>query len=86
VYVATARVWAAVEDDAEYIAIDADSEDDLYDLMDEVDPEDILYLELGDGAADLFIRMDAFIPNPICVRGDEAAIAKIEKLLCRKVR
>lgn len=85
-YVATARVWAAVEADAEYISVDADSEDDLYDLMDEVDPEDVLYLDLQAGAADLLIRMDAYIPNPICVRGDEAEIAKIEKLLCRKVR
>lgn len=86
IYVATARAWAAADPDADYMAVDADSEDDLYDLMDECDPDDVLYLELGEGAADVLIRMDAFISNPIAVRGDEAEIEKIEKTLCRKVR
>lgn len=85
-FAATSRVWAMIDPDADYAAVDADSEDDLYDLMDECDPEDVLYLELGEGAADVLIRMDAFIPNPIAVRGDEAEIGKIEKTLCRKVR
>ena len=86
VYVSTTRVWAKIDEDADYTAIDADSEDDLYDLMDECDPDDILYLELGEGAADVLIRMDAFIPNPIAVCGDEAEIAKAEAVLCRKMR
>lgn len=85
-YVSTSRVWGIADPDAEYTSVDADSEDDLYDLMDEVDPEDILYLELGEGAADVLIRMDAFLPNPIAVCGDEAEIVKLEQTLCRKVR
>ena len=85
-YVSSSRVWAAVEPDADYTAVDGDSEDDIYDLLDEVDPDEVLYLQLQDGAADVLIRMDAFIPNPIAVKGDEAEIAKIEKWLCRKVR
>lgn len=86
IYVATARVWALADSDAEYTAVDGDSEDDLYDLVDEADPEDVLYLELSEGAADVLIRMEAFIPNPIAVKGDEEEIRKIEKALCRKVR
>lgn len=85
-YVSTTRVAALVDADAEYTLVDGDSEDDIYDLMDECDPEDILYLELGEGAADVLISMDAFIPNPIAVRGDEAEIKKVEEMLCRKVR
>lgn len=85
-YVATSRMWAEVDSDAEYTAIDGDSEDDLNDLSDEVDPDEVMYLELGEGAADVLIRMEGFLSNPIAVRGDEAEIAKIENLLCRKVR
>ena len=85
-YVSSSRVWAAVEPDAEYTAVDGDSEDDIYDLLDEVDPDEVLYLELREGAGDVLIRMDAFIPNPVAVRGDEGEIEKIEKWLCRKVR
>ncbi len=85
-YVSTSRAWGIADPDAEYTAIDADSEDDLYDLMDEVEPEDVLYLELNEGAADVLIRMDAFLPNPIAVRGDETEIEMLEKTLCRKVR
>lgn len=85
-YVSTSRAWGIADPDADYTAVDAGSEDDLYDLMDEVDPEDVLYLELNEGAADVLIRMDAFLPNPIAVRGDEAEIVKIEETLCRKVR
>ena len=85
-YVSSSRVWAAVEQNAEYTAVDGDSEDDIYDLLDEVDPDEVLYLELQKGAADVLIRMDAFIPNPVAVRGDEGEIEKIEKWLCRKVR
>lgn len=86
IYAATSRAWGLIDPDAEYTAVNADSEDDLYDLMDEVDPEDVLYLELGEGAADVLIRMDAFLPNPIAVRGDEEEIEKVENNLCRKVR
>ena len=86
VYVSTARVFALTDPDAVYTPVDADGEDDLYELMDECDAEDILYLELGEGAGELLVRMDAFIPNPIAVRGDEKEIAVIEKNLCRKVR
>lgn len=85
-YVSTTRVWTLVEEDAEYTAVDGDSEDDIYDLMDELDPDEILYLELQEGAADVIIDMDAYIPNPIAVCGDENEIVKIENVLCRKVR
>ncbi len=85
-YAATSRAYGIIDPDADYTAVDGDSEDDLYDLMDEVDPEDVLYLELNEGAADVLIRMDAFLPNPIAVRGDEDEIVKLEKALCRKVR
>lgn len=86
IYVSTARIWAKADADAEYTAVDGGSEDDLYDLVEECDPEEILYLELNEGAADVLIRMDAFIPNPIAVRGEESEIEKVEKALCRKVR
>jgi hypothetical protein len=85
-YVSSSRVWAAVEHNAEYTPVDGDSEDDIYDLIDEVDPDEVLYLELKDGAADVLIRMDAFIPNPVAVCGEEKEIVKVEKWLCRKVR
>ena len=85
-YVSSSRVWAAVDPNGEYTCIDADSEDDICDLLDEVDPDEVLYLELKDGAADVLIRMDAFIPNPVAVRGEETEITKIENWLCRKVR
>lgn len=85
-YAATSRAYGIIDPDADYTAVDSDSEDDLYDLMDEVDPEDVLYLELNEGAADMLIRMDAFLPNPIAVRGNEDEIVKLEKALCRKVR
>lgn len=85
-YVSTTRVWALADADADYIAVDGDSEDDLYDLMDECDPTDVLYLDLKEGAADLLIEMDGFIPNPIAVRGDEGEIEKAEMALGRKMR
>ena len=85
-YVSSSRVWAAVDPDADYTPMDGDSEDDIYDLLDEVDPDEVLYLELEEGAAEVLIRMDAFIPNPIAVRGLEEEILKLEKWLCRKVR
>lgn len=85
-YVSSSRVWAAVDPDADYTPMDGDSEDDIYDLLDEVDPDEVLYLELKEGAAEVLIRMDAFIPNPIAVRGREEEIIKLEKWLCRKVR
>lgn len=85
-YVSSSRVWAAVDPDAEYSIVDGDSEDDIYDLLDEVDPDEVLYLELQEGAADVLIRMDAFIPNPVAVRGREEEIKTVEKWLCRKVR
>ncbi len=86
VYVATSRVYAKIDQKAEYIKINADSEDDIYDLIDDSQPQDVLYFELCDGAGDLIIEMDSFIPNPIAVCGDGAEIEKIEKALCRKVR
>lgn len=84
--VSTSRAWAFIDPDAEYTAIDGDSEDDLYDMMDEVDPDDVLYLELKPGAADVLISMDGYMPNPFALRGDAAEIEKVEKALCRKVR
>lgn len=86
ILVSTTRTWAKMESDADYTIVDADSEDALYDIMDEYDPTDVLYFELQEGAADVLIRMDAFLANPIAVRGDEREIEKIEKTLCRKVR
>lgn len=85
-YVATSRIWGMVEADAEYTAIDADSEDDIYDLLEEVDPDEVLYFELNEGAAEVLIRMDAYIPNPYTVRGREEEIETIQNTLCRKVR
>jgi 5-methyltetrahydrofolate--homocysteine methyltransferase len=85
-YVSSTRVWAKVDADAEYTAVDGDSEDDLYDLLDEVDPDDVLYLELKEGAADVLISMNAFIPNPVALCGVEEEIVKVENWLCRKVR
>ncbi len=84
--VATARQWARVEQDAEYITVNADSEDDLNDLADELDPGEILYLNLEEGAADVIINLEGYIANPIHAKGNEAEIQKIERLLCRKVR
>lgn len=85
-YVSTSRAWAKAEDDAEYTKVDADSEDDLYDMVDELDPGEVMYLELDEGAADVIIRMEGFLPNPIAARGSEEEIIKIENVLCRKVR
>ena len=84
--VANTRAWGFVDPDAVYTPIDADSEDDLYDMMDECEPSDVLYLELGEGAADVLIRMDGFMPNPIAVRGDPAEIAKAQKYLARTLQ
>ena len=86
VYVSTSRIWALAEEDAEFTVLDGDSEDDLYDLTEEVDPDEVLYFELQEGAADVLIRMDAYIPNPIFLRGDEDEIQKVQNALCRKVR
>ena len=85
-YLSTSRAYALMEENAEYISIDADSEDDIYDLLDEVDEDQVLCFELNEGAAQVLIRMDAFIPNPYAVTGDEREIEAIEKTLCRKVR
>ena len=43
-------------------------------------------MELNEGAADVLVRMDGYLPNPIAVKGDEAEIEKAEKLLARKMR
>ncbi|MGN1346628.1 MAG: homocysteine S-methyltransferase family protein [Eubacteriales bacterium] len=85
-FVATARTIAKVDEDAEYVRITADDEDTLYDLSDDADPEDVLYLELGPGAADLLLSMDAFLQNPLCVRGEPSEIERAERYLCRKIR
>lgn len=85
-YVSTTRLYAPVEDDAEYIAVDADSEDDLYDLLEDVDPDEVVYLELQEGAAEVLLRMDGYFPNPIAAKGLEAEIEKVEKQMARKVR
>ena len=44
IYVSTSRTFAKIDKNAEYIKINADSEDDIYDLLDESEPEDVLYL------------------------------------------
>lgn len=85
-YAATSRLWVPIDPDAEYTAVDADSEDDLYDLTEDADPDEVLYFELGEGGADLLIRMDAYIANPYALRGDDEEIEKVERALCRKVR
>lgn len=85
-YVSNTRQWAKIEAHAEYTAVDADSEDDLYDMTDELDPDEIMYLELGEGAADVLIHMEGFLPNPIAVCGVESEIVKVENTMCRKVR
>jgi len=85
-YVSTTRLYAPVEDDAEYITVDGDSEDDLYDLLEDVDPDEVVYLELQEGAADMLLRMDGYFPNPIAAKGLETEIEKVEKQMARKVR
>ncbi len=86
IYVSTSRSFALIEETGEYHSIDADSEDDIYDLLDEVDEDEVLYFDMNKGAADVLIGMDAFIPNPYALIGDQAEIEAIEKNLCRKVR
>ena len=85
-YVSTTRAWGIVEEDAEYIAVDKDSEDDIYDLTDEYDNNEVLYFELGEGGADLLISMDGFISNPIAVKGSEEDMAKLERAMSRKIQ
>ena len=86
IYVSTSRNFARIEENAEYIKISAQSEDDIYDILDEYDPQDVLYFELEEGAGELLVRMDAFIPNPIALKGNEEEIKIVENNLCRKVR
>lgn len=86
IYVSTSREFSKIDENAEYLKIDSESEDDIYDLLDECDAEDILYFELGSGAGELLVSMDSFIPNPISVRGAEDEIKILERKLCRKVR
>ncbi|MBQ6707099.1 MAG: homocysteine S-methyltransferase family protein [Clostridia bacterium] len=86
VYVSTSRIYALTDENAKYWLIDGGSEDFIYDLMDECQPDDVLYFELGEGGAETLINMDAFIPNPIALRGMEKEISKAEAVLCRKFR
>ena len=86
IYVSTSRFFAKIEENAEYIKISAQSEDDIYDILDEYDPQDVLYFELEEGAGELLVQMDAFIPNPIALKGNEEEIKIVENNLCRKVR
>ncbi len=86
VYVSTARAYALVDENAEYLPIDDSSEDCIYELMDACEPDDVLYFELREGGAETVIQMDAFIPNPIALRGLEKEISKAEAVLCRKFR
>ncbi|MBQ4354602.1 MAG: homocysteine S-methyltransferase family protein, partial [Clostridia bacterium] len=86
IYVSTTRLFGMIGDDAEYVEINGDSEDDIYDITEDCDGDEVLYFELQEGAADLLIRMDAFISNPYALRGDENEIAKVEAALARKVR
>lgn len=80
---ATSRVYMEIEEEGDYVFIDSDSEDDIYDLLEEEDG--VLFFELGEGAADLLISMDAFIPNPYRVKGNAEEIGKIKAALCRRV-
>jgi len=86
VYVSTARLIGEADPDAEHTFIDADSEDDIYDITEDCDGDEVLYFELGEGGGDLLIRMDAFISNPYALTGDEQEIEKVERTLARKVR
>ena len=84
--VSTSRRIAEITDDTPVIPIGADSEDDILDLADEYDPDEALILELSEGAAEVLIAQDAFLPNPYRLTGDENEIAAVERALCRKVR
>ena len=85
-FVSTSRIFDKIQENAECVKIDGESEDDIYDVLDECDTEDVLYFELGEGAGDLLVRMDAFIPNPFALKGNEEEIKIVENKLCRKVR
>lgn len=85
-YVSSLRYYSLIDENAEYIKIDKDSEDQIYDLIYSVEPQDTLYFELGEGAADLLLSMDAFIKNPYAVKGEIKEIEIIENTLCRKIR
>ncbi len=84
-YISTSRRYALLGE-GEYIKVNADNEDDIYDLLDEYEEDEALYFELEEGGADLLISMDAFIPNPYAVRGPETEIQKLEMALCRKIK
>ncbi|MCQ2426564.1 MAG: homocysteine S-methyltransferase family protein [Lachnospiraceae bacterium] len=84
--VSTSRRIAEITGDTPVIPIGADSEDDILDLADEYDPDEALILELSEGAAEVLIAQDAFLPNPYRLTGDENEIAAVERALCRKVR
>ena len=84
--VSTSRRIAEITGDTPVIAIGADSEDDILDLADEYDPDDALILELSEGAAEVLIAQDAFLPNPYRLTGEKNEIAAVERALCRKVR
>ncbi len=86
VYISTSRTYALADENADYLPIDGGSEDFIYDLMDECTPDDVLYFDLREGGAETLINMDAFIPNPIALRGLEEEISKAEAVLCRKFR
>ncbi len=79
---ATTREYAPFSPDEEYTKIT--DEDDLYDAIDE--SGDALYLEIGEGGADIIISEGAFIGKPVFLRGDEAEIEKVERECACKTR
>lgn len=86
IYVSTSRIWKEVDANAVYTEISGESDDLIYDLADELDPDEVAYFNLKEGAADLIIELENYLPNPISVCGDEREIEKLEKFLCRKIR
>lgn len=85
-FVSTSRIIAEIDSECEYIKITEADEDTLYDLCDEAEADEVLYLELGEGAGKLLVSMDTYIANPLCLIGNEDEIRYAERYMCRKLR
>lgn len=80
--VADMRHIATIDENAEYVKItDQDSLDEAID-----ESEDVLYLELDEGGAELVIESGAFITVPLALRGKEKEIERVENETARKCR
>ena len=80
--VADMRHIEKIDADAEYVKIT--DQDSLDEAIDESD--DVLYLELGEGGAELVLESGAFITVPLALRGNESGIARVENETARKCR